>query len=174
MAPRIAPVTDPDDDQRERLAKTPQSEQGRALNLFATLAHRPRLMARVNALGGCLALDCALPERERELVILRAAANAGCRYEISHHRASGRRAGLSAEETEAAISLASEHQWSTSDRALLNVVDELDDSADVSEASWEALDGVLDQGARIDLLSLAGFYRMIGGFLNGARVGFDG
>ena len=171
MTPRIAPVTDPDDDQRARLAKTPHTEQGRPVNLFATLAHRPRLMARVNALGGCLALDCGL--RERELVILRAAAKAGCSYEIGHHRASGRQAGLSAEETEAAVSLGSDHQWSTADRVLLNIVDELAERADVSDASWDALDGVLDQGSRIDLLIVAGFYRMIGGFLNAARVEFD-
>jgi AhpD family alkylhydroperoxidase len=173
MTPRIAPVADPDDDQRARLAKTPHTEQGRPVNLFATLAHRPRLMARVNALGGCLALDCELRARERELVILRAAANAGCSYEIGHHRISGRRAGLTAEETEAAVSPGSEHHWSTSDRVLLNVVDELAESADVSDASWEALDGELDQGSRIDLLILAGFYRMIAGFLNGARVELD-
>jgi 4-carboxymuconolactone decarboxylase len=174
MEPRIAPLTDPDEEQLASLAKVPHNERGQAVNLFATLAHRPRLMARVNGLGGCLALDCSLRERERELVILRAAANAGCSYEIGHHRATGRRAGLTADEIDAVISLDGERRWSTSDQALLDVVDELSRRADVSDGSWTALDGVLEQDARIDLLILVGFYRMIGGFINGARIEFDG
>jgi 4-carboxymuconolactone decarboxylase len=171
--PRIAPVTEPDEDQRARLAKTPVGPDGRPLNLFATLAHRPRLMARVNALGGCLALENALSSRRRELVILRAAANACCAYEIAHHRVLGERAGLSPAEIESILDRSSTQIWSAADRALLLVVDELADSADVSDDTWSGLDGVLEQDERIDLLMLAGFYRMIGGFLNAARVERD-
>jgi 4-carboxymuconolactone decarboxylase len=173
ITPRILPVAKPDEDQRARLAKTPMGPDGQPLNLFSTLAHRPRLMARVNALGGCLALDSALAPRERELVILRAATNARCAYEIGHHRVLGERVGLSPAEIDAALDRVSAHAWAAADWALLRVVDELADSADVSDDAWSGLDGVLEQDGRVDLLVLAGFYRMIGGFLNAARVEQD-
>jgi 4-carboxymuconolactone decarboxylase len=173
MAPRISPVTDPDDDVRDRLAKAPSGPDGNPLNLFGTLAHRPRLMSGINALGGSLMFKSSLSDRDRELVILRAATLSGAQYEIHHHRGLGARAGLLPEEIDAAVDTASPHEWSRSDRALLEVVAQLDARADVDEQSWAALDGILDDEQRIELLVLIGFYRLLAGVLNGARVQVD-
>jgi 4-carboxymuconolactone decarboxylase len=173
MPPRISPVTDPDEDVRDRLSKTPRGDDGRPLNLFATLAHRPRLMSRVNALGGSLMFASSIPARERELVILRTASLGGCGYEIHHHRVLAAAAGLEPAEIEAAIDPSLVHGWSSDDRALLAVAEQIDARADVDDAGWEALDGVLDEPQRIDLLVLIGFYRMLAGALNGARVEVD-
>jgi 4-carboxymuconolactone decarboxylase len=171
--PRIAPVSDPDEDQRARLAKTPVGDNGQPLNLFATLAHRPRLLTRVNSLGSCLMFGSVIPARERELVILRTAGRCRCAYEVTHHRSLGAAAGLTAQEIEAALDSASSHPWSVADRALLRVTDELVDGADVSDAAWADLERVLDDSGRVELLVLVGFYRMLAGLLNGARVEVD-
>jgi 4-carboxymuconolactone decarboxylase len=172
-ATRVAPVSHPDEDQRARLAKTPLGESGQPLNLFATLAHRPRLLTRVNSLGSCLMFGSVIPARERELVILRTAGRDHCAYEISHHRSLGAAAGLTDEEIEAALDPASSHRWLAADGAMLRVADELVDGADVSDAAWSGLDGVLDDAGRLELLVLVGFYRMLAGLLNGARVELD-
>ena len=50
MAPRIPPVEAPDEEQQELLAKTLMGPDGEPLNVFKTLAHRPRLLRRVNNL----------------------------------------------------------------------------------------------------------------------------
>jgi 4-carboxymuconolactone decarboxylase len=173
MAPRIGPVVDPDDDQRARLEKAPRRSDARPLGLFATLAHRPRLMSRVNALGGALMFDSVLAARERELAILRTAGHTACRYELVHHRALGREAGLSEAEVAAAADPAVAHDWAPADAALLRVVDEVATGADVSDAAWSGLDGVLREEQRLELLLLPGFYRMLAGVLNGARVALD-
>jgi AhpD family alkylhydroperoxidase len=173
MSPRIEPVGDPDEDQLRRLAKTPHDSSGAPLNLFSTLAHRPRLMGRVNALGGCLALDSALGDRERELAIVRAAANSGCDYELAHHRVAAAAAGIEPDEILAAESRGRAHSWSSADAALLGVVDQICDDADLDDAAWEGLEREFGPEARIDILVLAGFYRMLAGFLNGARVESD-
>jgi AhpD family alkylhydroperoxidase len=172
--PRIPPVVEPDEDQRERLAKAPRTADGAPLGLFATLAHRPRLMTRVNALGGALMFDSRIAARERELAILRTAGLSGCTYEITHHRGLGARAGLTDAEVDAAVDAAVAHPWGAADRALLQVVDEVASRADVSDARWSGLDGVLDAPQRLELLALVGFYRMLAGILNGARVAPDG
>jgi 4-carboxymuconolactone decarboxylase len=171
--PRIAPVTEPDEDQLARLAKAPRTRYGAPLGLFATLAHRPRLMTRLNALGGALMFDSSIAARERELVILRTAGRSGCVYEIAHHRALGERAGLTRAEVDAAVDAAMVHEWTDADRAVLRVVDEVTFSADVSDAGWAGLDGVLEPPQRLELLALVGFYRMLAGILNGARVVVD-
>jgi hypothetical protein len=56
---------------------------------------------------------------------------------------------------------------------LLRVTDELAADVDVSDAAWTGLEGVLDDGGRVELLVLVGFYRMLAGLLNGARVELD-
>jgi AhpD family alkylhydroperoxidase len=168
--PRVEPVVEPDEDQRTRLAKAPTTADGAPLGLFATLAHRPRLMTRINALGGALMFDSSLAERERELVILRTAGHARCTYQVVHHRSLGATAGLTAAEIDAAIDPAVAHTWKPADGALLRVVDEVTVGADVSDLAWSDLDGVLDAPQRIELLALVGFYRMLAGVLNGARV----
>lgn len=173
MAPRIPPVSEADDDLRARLTKTPLDGEGRPLNLFATLAHRPRLLTRVNSLGACLMFGSSIPPREREVVILRIAARARCAYEIHHHRVLGAAAGLSIAEIEAALEPETEHAWSAADLALLRVTDELAAGADVSGVAWDGLQGVLDDAQRVELLVLVGFYRMLAGLLNGARVEID-
>jgi AhpD family alkylhydroperoxidase len=160
-------------DERARLAKTPLGVGGRPLNLFATLAHRPRLLTRVNSLGSCLMFGSSIPARERELVVLRVAARGRCVYEIHHHRSLGAAAGLDAQEIEAALDPDLPHPWQASDRALLRVADELAADADVSDSAWDGLDGVLEAEQRIELLVLVGFYRMLAGMLNGVRVEVD-
>ena len=84
---------------------------GRPLNVFKTLAHRPRLLRRVNALGGYFMAHGAIPVRERESVILRVAARAGSDYEIGQHRWIAAKAGLSAAEIDAAVDPASEQPF---------------------------------------------------------------
>jgi AhpD family alkylhydroperoxidase len=173
MTPRIHPVSEPDEEQTARLAKTPIDKDGDPLNVFATLAHRPRLMTRVNSLGSCLMFDSPILWRERELVILRTAATIACDYELTHHRSLGSAAGLTDAEIESAVRGDHDHPWSTADRVLLDAADELLDRADLDDATWAALDGILDEEQRIELIVLVGFYRMLGGALNSLRVEVD-
>jgi 4-carboxymuconolactone decarboxylase len=173
MAPRIDPVERPDGDQRELLAKTLPGPDGAPLNIFRTLAHRPQLLRRVNALGGYFMLHGDLEARDRELVILRTAAHARSAYEIGQHRWLGARAGLSSAEIEAALDPAAGHPWSSEDRALLAFTDELAATDTVSDAAWDALADRLDDLQRAELLVLAGFYRMLAGVLNGLGVELD-
>jgi 4-carboxymuconolactone decarboxylase len=170
MTPRIAPVASFDGELAEMAAKAPQRPDGRPLNVFATLAHRPLLMARVNALGGYFATRGVLDFRTRELVILRTAGTARSAYELYHHRAAGARAGLSAAEIAAAEDASRPHEWSAAERALLDLVDELLSTRTVSDGRWQALTAAYDDHQCLEVLMLAGFYAMLAGMLNGLGV----
>lgn len=161
--PRIAPVSEPDAEQSELLAKTLLTRTGRPLNLFATLAHNPRLLKRFNVLGGYFLRHGTLPGRERELVILRVAALTGSEYEHAQHRALGLDAGLSGDEidrTRGALD-----SWTGNDRTLLQFVAEMlaTDGADVP--TWDDLSARFSSEQMIELALLVGFYRMLAGFL---------
>ena len=171
-APRIKPVTDPDEETAEILAKTsPAGYSGPALNVFTTLAKHPKLLKRFNLLGGFFLGRGLLPERDRELVILRSAWRSGSEYEFGQHTLIGRRLGLTDKKIRALARADSE--WNGKDRVLVAVADEIDRDAVLSDATWEALLGFYDEKQAMEVILLAGFYRMLGGLLNTARVERD-
>lgn len=161
--PRIPPVSQPNEEQAELLAKTLLTKEGHPLNLFATLARNPRLLKRFNALGGYFLRHGGIPDRERELVILRVAARTGSEYEFAQHLVIGAEAGLSTDEiTRTQGSL---DDWEEEDRTLLQFVDEMiaSDGADVS--TWEPLARRFSDAQMLELTLLVGFYRMLAGLL---------
>jgi 4-carboxymuconolactone decarboxylase len=169
MAPRIPPPDDYDDAQREQLAKTRPLRADGPINLWGTLAHRPQLLRRVNALGGYFPTHSTLPLRERELVILRVAGEIAAEYVAAQHHVI---AGdvLTAAEREAAVSGA-EHPWAEQDAALLAFADELAQTRTLTDATWDAL--ALDDDAKLELVVLVGFYGLIGGLTNALRIDVD-
>jgi 4-carboxymuconolactone decarboxylase len=174
MAPRITPPQTFDDEQLAQLAKTRPHRQGRPLNVFATLARRPELLRRVNALGGYFPTRSALPLRVRELVILRIAHRIESAYVLAQHRAiAAAPEGLRDEEIAAAADASLGHAWSPADAALLAFADELVATRTVGDATWAALDDVLDDDARLELVVLVGFYALFGGMTNALAVEVD-
>ncbi len=143
------------------------------LNIFSTLAHRPDLLKPFLALGSRLLVRGRIPAREREVVILRIGADAASRYEFGQHRLAGRRAGLSDEEITRLAGTIDRRDWSEDDRALIALADDLSRNDVVSDETWRALTGRWDEGEMVELLLLAGYYRMVSGFLNSAGVQLD-
>jgi alkylhydroperoxidase family enzyme len=170
MAPRIAPVRDPDPETADLLSKTLVGD-GPPLNVFTTLARHPRLLKRFNVLGGFFLTRGSLPARDREIVVLRSAWRSGSEYEFGQHVLIGRRSGLTDAEIDA---LAKERaDWPANDAALVAVADEVDRDAVVSSATWEALRASYDEQQLIEVILLAGFYRMLAGLLNTLGVERD-
>ena len=166
--PRIAPLEDPPEEVRELLGQGLQRD-GRPLNIFATLAHHPRLLRRFNQLGGLLLTRGLLPARERELVILRVGWRCRSEYEFGQHTVLGRAAGLTDDEI-GRIASDARDGFEDDDRLLLALADELCESNTVSDATWDGLARRFGDPELLELLVLAGFYRLVSGFLNGARV----
>ena len=167
---RIAPVSEPTEEQQELLSKTLLGPDGRALNVFATLAHHPHLLRRVNALGGLFMAHGSLPPRERELLILRTAYRIGSDYEWAQHVVIGRRAGLTDDEIARVARPADDGAWTDGERALLAAADELYEGDDVGTETWAALERDWSTEQLLELVVMVGFYRMLGGYLRAARV----
>lgn len=131
------------------------------LYLFRVLARDERLFSR--AFSGGLLDRGHLSLREREIVILRVCANNRSEYEWGVHVTNfSARAGISPEQvvatTEATTELAC---WSERDRLLLRLCDELQGTTTVSDALWTAIASEWSEPARLELLMLTSYYRMI-------------
>jgi alkylhydroperoxidase family enzyme len=174
-APRIEPI-DLDDvtdaELRDTLAGA-LTHDGRPLNIFGVLGHHPKLLKRFNLLGGFILNKGLIPERERELVILRVGWNARAVYEFGQHTVIGQRCGLTDDEIAALTSSPDDHEWSPDDRALIALADDLHDDDCVSDDTWRALAARWSEAELVELLVVAGFYRLVSGFLNSAGVQLD-
>ena len=174
--PRITPVdlaaTDVDPELAEILSGA-LTHDGTPLNIFGALAQHPKLLKRFNLLGGFLLNKGILPPRERELVILRIGWNARAKYEFGQHTIIGRQAGLTDDEIKALTGSPEAYDWARDDAALIAMSDELADDDCVTEATWKLLVGRWSQAELVELLIVAGFYRLVSGFLNSAGVQLD-
>ena len=170
--PRIEPITEFDGELEEILA-TALTHDGKPLNIFGTLGHHPKLLKRFNLLGGFILNKGLLPPRERELVILRVGANARAEYEFGQHTVIGLECGLTQNEIEAIVGEPDAYGWSDADRALIALADDLHTDDCVSDDTWAQLAATWNEAELVELLVVAGFYRLVSGFLNSTGVRLD-
>jgi len=173
-APRIAPLAPPySPELGELLTRMTPPGAPSILALFRVLAHNPELATRSTAWGGyLLGRKASLPLRDREVVIDRVCARCGAEYEWGVHVAAfAQAAGFSAEQNAAiADAHAPDAALTERDRLLVRMVDELHDTATVSDALWPQLAALWTPPQLIELLMLAGWYHAISYVCNAARV----
>ncbi|MEU3369612.1 carboxymuconolactone decarboxylase family protein [Streptomyces sp. NPDC006711] len=140
------------------------------ITLFRVLHRNPELASRMFALGSGLLGHGLLPAADREIVIARATARAGCGYEWGVHAASlAREAGLTPRQLKATTDPdpAADVTWLPRHVALLGAVDELHETARLSQPAWDALRAHYEDAQLLELLVLAGWYRTISYLANG-------
>jgi alkylhydroperoxidase family enzyme len=174
MTPRIPPIEPPYEPEIDAALKKwmPPGAEVEPLKLFRTLMVHPELAARMRPLGAALLGHPTVEPREREIVIHRATARAGAEYEWGVHAvAFGRPLGLTDEQIEAsARGDADDPAWSDRDRLLVRLVDELQDTATVSDDLWAALASEWSPPQLLELVVCAGWYRLISQVINVAGV----
>jgi alkylhydroperoxidase family enzyme len=158
-APRIEPL----DEEAEGLL---------SLNIFRTMAKHRGLAEGFSRFGGYLLFKGLLPAREREIVVLRVGWRAGSVYEFGQHTVMGKDAGLTEAEIDR-LAVEDLDGWTDGDRALITMADELCAGNTVTDPTWSALASRWSEAELMELLVVAGFYRMVSGFLNGVGVQLD-
>ncbi len=172
-SPRIAPLVDLTPELQEILGGGINSPAGTPLNIFGTIAHHPRLLKRFMNFAGLFLNKGLLPAREREIVILRVGWNCQSVYEFGQHTVIGQRVGLSLIEIEALTKTSNEYQWSDRDKTLIAMSDDLCNDNCVSESTWKKLADDWKEDELIELVMVAGTYRLVSGFLNTMGVELD-
>jgi alkylhydroperoxidase family enzyme len=172
--PRLAPLPEAawDDETREMLAPG-MAATGRALNIFGTLAHHPKLLKRWLVFGSHVLAKSTLSARERELLILRTGWNCRAPYEWAQHVVIGRAAGITDDEIDAVAAGPDAPGWSALDAALLRAADELHHDQSISDPTWAALAAHYDEQQLLDLVFTVGQYHLVAMALNTCRVERD-
>ena len=140
------------------------------LALFTTLARVPRIYERFRA--GSLLDRGPVSLRHREIVIDRTCARCGCAYEWGVHVAFfAERVALTPAQVRATVhGDARDPAWAAEERLLVRMVDELHDSAQLSDELWGALAVAFSLEQMFELIALVGFYHTVSFFANGLRL----
>jgi 4-carboxymuconolactone decarboxylase len=168
---RIAPLTDAELTDEQKIALAPMG--ARIINIFRTLAHAPKALARFQQWGAyVLSKRNSLPEREREIVILRTGFLCKSGYEWTQHVVIAKRSGLTDDEI-ARIKKGADAGWSAADAALIRASDELHKDQFISNPTWAELGKHFDQKQCMDVVFTAGQYTQVSMFLNTFGVQLD-
>lgn len=172
--PRIAPLEPPYEDEVETFLKKwmPPGSQVDPLRLFRTLAVHRELASRMRPLGAAILGHGLIEPRDREIMIDRTCARTGAEYEWGVHAiAYGAAVGLSDEQIAATVQGdADDPAWSQKDSLLIRLADELHDTSTVSGELWAALAECYSEPQLLELLVIAGQYRIISYVVNAVGV----
>ncbi|HWU06426.1 MAG TPA: carboxymuconolactone decarboxylase family protein [Streptomyces sp.] len=131
-------------------------------NVLGLLLHHPELARSFLTFSAHLLARNSLPERTRELAILRVAWRRGCGYEWAQHVLIGRRAGVTDEDLD---------HVRTGARTLVNrAVDELETSSTLSDSTYAELARIWDERQLLDFVFTVGAYGMLAAVLNTFEV----
>lgn len=165
MAPRMAPAS-----AEELDPETAAIVAGAGgLNIFATLARHPKALKRWLVFGGHVLAKSSIPERERELLILRVGWRCGSEYEFGQHTIIGQRAGITDDEVRR-LATDGVEGWSPEDATLVRAADELVADHRVGDATWAELAARFDEHKLIDLMFTVGQYVLVSMTLNSLGV----
>jgi alkylhydroperoxidase family enzyme len=167
--PRLEPLPEDewDDETRALLGG------GDVLNIFRTLAHHPKLFKRWMVFGAHVLAKNTVPDRDRELLILRTGWRCRSPYEWGQHVVIARAVGITDDEIEAVAAGPDAPSWPPFDATLLRAADELHDDASLSDATWAALSERYDAQQMLDAIFTVGQYHLVSMVLNSCRVERD-
>jgi 4-carboxymuconolactone decarboxylase len=169
LAPRLSPLpqSEWDDETKALLGASPP------INIFATLAHHPKLMKRWMVFGNHVLAKSTLSARDRELLILRTGWNCRAPYEWGQHVAIGRTVGITDVEIERIAAGPDATGWEPADALLLRAADELHGDQNISDNTYTALAARYDEQQLLDLVFTVGQYHLVSMALNTLRVQRD-
>lgn len=169
--PRIAPRTDLTAEERATaLPPKGYGTPGEVPQMYAIMLNNTALTAKLMPWSGYFLREGKLTPRDRELAILRNAWLCQAPYEWGEHVAIAKQVGVTSAEIEAIITGSSAPGWSTHDRAVLKAVEELDERAMISDATWAELARGMSKEQLLELPALVGSYKTIAYLQNSLRM----
>jgi alkylhydroperoxidase family enzyme len=151
---------------------SPEADAPRLANGITTLLHHPQLAARFLAFNGQLLWEPVLSPRLRELIVLRVARRTRSQYEWVQHVRLSQRYDVTPEEIEA-IARDDDALFSELEADVLRATDQLLETYQVEDDTWDRLAGALDEKTRLELLFVVGTYTALAMVFNGVGVELD-
>ena len=167
-SPRLPPLSDEQLDDEARTLVTASWFSDRPTNgqnFFKTFVRHRDLFRVWNDFGRVL-FNSKLPDRDRELLIMRTAWLTRCTFEWAYHEPLARQLGFSDEEIEGVLEGPDALCWSELDAALLRAVDDLYLDAVITDKVWAVLRTAYDDLQLIEVPLVVGQYQLVAYFNN--------
>ncbi|MGZ4185072.1 MAG: carboxymuconolactone decarboxylase family protein, partial [Solirubrobacteraceae bacterium] len=174
---RLAPLDPPYDPELARTLTRMMPPGQEPLKLFRTVAHNRHILDKLRSTGAYLLNFGTLDPADRELVIQRTCARCRCEYEWGVHAAVfGPQVGLTGDKLAATVTAAADDDaaWTDREALLIALVDELHDTGNIADATWEALAAHYDEAQLVELIALAGQYHAVSYMANALGVELEG
>ena len=130
-------------------------------NLFKTLLHHPDLLCSWTKFADQILFNSSLPDRYREILILRTGFLYGSDYEQIHHTRLAGEAGLTDIEIEHIKSRVPYKYWFEEERLLLIATEELVMNYRVSDETFKKLHGFFNTEQLIEIIFTVGQYCLV-------------
>ncbi len=170
MPSTLAPIEPPYEPEVANLLSSYPQRGGVLLTLFKTFANSARFLKK--GVPNLLDADSPLALREREIVILRVTARKNCEYEWGVHVAAfAKQAGFTEAQVAATrLDAATAPVWSEAEQRLIRAVDELCDTATLSEKTLVDFQNDWSVPQQLEILAVCGAYNTVSLVANVARL----
>ncbi len=141
--------------------------------IFEAFHIHPSLASRTGALGAGFLGHNLMSTRDREIVIDRVTGKHGAEHEWSLHATIfGHAVGLSEEQLDSTVTGPAEtaELWSPDELGLMEVADELAETANLGDDAWAFLRGRYDDQQIVEFVVLVGWYRTVSSMCNVLRI----
>ena len=139
-------------------------------NLHRCLAHNPDTLLKWMPYAEHILLENKIPEREREIAILRVAWNCQCDYEWSMHAGFSRTLGFTEDDLKAIPRGPEDRHWTDIEKAVLKATDEIQATWCISDETWRVLAAEFANDQLIDLIFVICQFILVAVTLNSLRV----
>ncbi len=139
-------------------------------NVLNTFGQHPELAKPFLTFNRYLLMSSTLPVRLRQIAIMRVCWIKKARYMWASHLRTSLRNGFNGEEFEHVKEGADSVYWNPEERTVLLATDQLIETTDLDDTSWEALNAVLERRQVMDLLFTIGTYVQLSMVLNAIRI----
>lgn len=171
--PRIPALAPEQWNEKAQEIMQPFVETGRDYNVFRTLMNHPALAQRWMVFANHILGKSSLPERERELLILRIGHLCNAGYEWNKHADISRFLGMSEEDINSSKTGPDTPGLCELDQLLLRATDELHSDAFISDGTWQGLGKHFNTEQLMDLVFTVGQYNLVSMALNSFGVQLD-
>lgn len=173
---RLPPRQPPYDENMKSIIESTAFEGLGPRNLRLALAQHPALGSAFQAMAHVVLFECDVPERLREIAIIRTGALTRCEYEWGMHVSIyGEQCGLD-DDAIMDITLAdswrelTDARWTEDERLVIRMVDELHAHSTISDATWSRMVSTWPQKQVIELIFATSIYHTAAFFLNSTAV----
>lgn len=168
--PRVEPLMAPYPEDVAEVLASMMPPGAEPIGLFRTVAHSPKMLAKLRA--SSMLGKVSLSLRQREILILRTTARARAEYEWGVHvNFFAEKAGFSRPEV-SAISFSNpvECGLAEEESVLLQLVDDLATGATVSDQTWVSLEEHFSAEQILEMIMLVGMYHTVSFLCNGLAI----